>query len=223
MKLKKVGIITIAALLLGSTVAFAASNEVKGTISSLKYKLNGFDWSPSANSAEPVVINGQQYVPVSVVTEATKINITVDKATNTIQIGEKQKTVPLFTEKSLFKNNIGYSKNAAYINFKGMNYKEVLAAPNIFGSADGALYPNKKYQTLVIDSYTLGYKAEIHFVNKATKEELKTILLQPDTGVTSTEINVAGVSEIAFEVVSLESHSNKKGADVVILPTSYYK
>ena len=223
MNFRKVWVISVASLLLGSTVAFAGTNEVKGTISNLKYKLNGFDWSPSANSAKPILINGQQYIPISVVTEATKINITVDKSTNTIQIGKKQKSVPLFSEKSLFKNNIGYSKNAAYINFKGVNYKEVVAAPNVYGSADGVLYPNKKYQTLVIDSFAIGYKAEIHFVNKATKEELKTILLEPDTGVTSMEINVAGISEISFEIVSLESYSSKKGADVVILPTSYYK
>ncbi|WP_379143706.1 stalk domain-containing protein [Paenibacillus sp. sgz500992] len=223
MKLKKVGIIAIASLMLGSTVAFAASNEVKGTISTLKYKLNGIDWAPSANAAKPVVINGQQYIPVSVVTEATKINITVDKSTNTIQIGEKAKSVPLFKEKSLFKHNIGFSKNVAYSNFQGKDYKEVIAASKLYGSANAVLYPNKKYQTLVVDAFALGYKAEIHFVNKNTKEELKGILLEPDTGVTTTEINVAGVNEIEVEVVSLESFSDKKGADVVILPTSYYK
>lgn len=223
MKARKIAIIVLSTIFLGSAVAVAATNEVKGTIQNLKYKLNGFDWSPSANSAQPVVINGQQYIPVSVVSEATKVNITVDKATNTLQIGEKQNSVSLFKEKILFKNNIGYSKNAAYIKLNGVNHKEVIAAPKLYGSAEAVFYPNKKYQTLVLDSFTIGYKAEIHLVNKATKEELKTILLEPDTGITSTEINVAGVSEIEVEVVSLESHSSKKGADVVVLPTSQYK
>ncbi|KWX73876.1 hypothetical protein [Paenibacillus jilunlii] len=223
MNFKKVAAVSILTLLLGSTVAFAAANEVKGTISNLKYKLNGFDWAPSANSAKPVVINGQQYIPVSVVTEATKINITVDKSTNTLQIGEKQNSVPLIKEKALFNKDMGYSQNPAYVNFNGVNYKEAIVASKVYGLAVATFYPNKKYQTLVVDIFTLGNKAEIQFVNNATKEELKTILLEPGTKLTSSEINVAGVSEIGVVVFSLASNTNKKGADVVILPTSYYK
>ncbi|NJJ37802.1 stalk domain-containing protein [Paenibacillus apii] len=223
MNFNKVTLTAFATLLLGGTVAYAASNEVKGVISNLKYKVNGYAWSPSANSAKPVIINGQTFIPASVVTQATKINITVDAATKTLQFGEKLNKAPIFKESIKFKNAVGFSNNAAYTKFNGVDYKEVVAAPKIYGDGNLILYPNKKYQTLTIDAFSVGYKAEIHFVDSASKNELKTIMLEPGTGITSSEINIAGVSEIAVKLQSLESNTDKKGADIIILPTSYYK
>ncbi|MBD7971276.1 hypothetical protein H9647_24740 [Paenibacillus sp. Sa2BVA9] len=87
MKLKKATILLSVFLLFGSSVAFAANTQtVKATISNLKYTLNGKNWA-AKTTAKPVVINGTTYLPIGVVKEATKTNITVDSKTGKINIG----------------------------------------------------------------------------------------------------------------------------------------
>ncbi|MRN56862.1 hypothetical protein [Paenibacillus monticola] len=221
MKFKKVTLMALATLLLGGTVAYGATNEVKAVFTNLKYKVSGVAWTPSAkNSPKPVIINGSTYIPISVITEATKTNIAVDKVSNTLIIGERANSTPLNKESIKFKSRVGYSQNPAYTIFDDKNYEEVIAAPGISYDAEATFYPNKKYQTLTINAFVIGDKgdtAEIHLVNSATNEELKTIMLEPDTGITSTEVNVAGVSEIAVRFKSFD------GVDFVVLPTSQYK
>ncbi|MBQ4899378.1 hypothetical protein KB559_11070 [Paenibacillus sp. Marseille-P2973] len=221
MRIKRVSLLCLAFLVLGSGAAYAAvPNQIKATVTSLKYIVEGQSFTPISKS-KPVIINGEYYIPASVLKESTKINITADKSN--LYIGDKKVEVPIIKEKIEGGYGSGFSKLSKYTVFNGVDYKEVMVSDKLFGSTDVILYPEGKYQTFTLKAFTLGYKAEVTVSDYKTDTVVKTIKLEPDTELATSEMNITGISKLRIRITSLESNSDSKGADVVILPTSSYK
>ncbi|WP_160036959.1 stalk domain-containing protein [Paenibacillus sp. An7] len=217
MELKRITVLLSAFLLLGSSVAFAANTQtVKATVSNLKYTLNGKNWT-AKTTAKPVVINGTTYLPVGVVKEATKTNITVDSKTGKINIGEKGVKTP-FQQVSFDYDYFSNTRNKSHTNIEGKEYKEVLYT-KFSAFAHDYSTPDKKYQTLHLDLFAPKETVEITvFEDLIDDRSLGNISVEPGK-VTSLEVNVTDVKKI---MISLKNFDNGEH-EFVILPTSYYK
>jgi len=202
MKKRKVILAMTALLMLGGTAVYAAAPQIKGTIQNFKYVLNGKAWS---HSGKPILVNGQYYLPVSTIKEATKTNITIDKAKGTVHIGENLKETPILSEQVKY-YDAALSRDDAYTG----DFKEVIltkgSVPSIY------LHPQGKYQKLVLDICAIEKDATIVIKNKDTNEELKSLFVSQDI-TEQIELNITGIKQVEVEV---------KGR-AVVYPTSHYK
>lgn len=202
MKKRKIVIAMTALLMLGGTAVYAAAPQIKGTIQNFKYVLNGKAWS---NSGKPILVNGQYYLPVNTVKEATKTNITIDKAKGTVHIGEKLKETPILNDQVKY-YNAALTRDNAYTG----DFKEVILTKGSLPSV--YLFPEGKYQTLVLDICAIEKDATIVIKNKDTKEELKSLFVSQDI-TEKIEINITGMKQVEVEVQG----------NAVVYPSSHYK
>ncbi|MGG4340952.1 stalk domain-containing protein [Paenibacillus lautus] len=202
MKKKKIVLAMTALLMLGGTAVYAAAPQIKGTIQNFKYVLNGKAWS---HSGKPILVNGQYYLPVSTVKEATKTNITIDKAKGTVHIGEKLKETPILNEQVKY-YDAALTRDDAYTG----DFKEVILTKGSLPSV--YLFPQGQYQTLVLDICAIEKDATVVIKNKDTKEELKSLFVSQDI-TEQIEINITGMKQVEVEV---------KGK-AVVYPSSHYK
>ncbi|RAW13585.1 hypothetical protein DC345_19785 [Paenibacillus taichungensis] len=217
MKFKKTGLLLLAFLMVGGTGAYAASKSktVQATISNFKYVLNGSNWTPQSKT-EPVVINGQTYIPVSLAKEATKTNITVDAKSGKMSFGEKLAKTPFDKERIYyFSTYAGLSRDSKYTENK---YKEVVTIKNL---GHIVLYPNSKYQTLVLDLKLADGSGQILLKDEDTGEHIKSLFLEEGKQ-ESVEINVTSISNKGVRLY-MEADDFSKGTVLVVQPTSHYK
>lgn len=215
MKLKKVTVLLSAFLLLGSSVAFAANTQtVKATVSNLKYTLNGKNWT-AKTTAKPVVINGTTYLPIGVVKEATKTNITVDSKSGKINIGEKGAKTP-FQQVSFDYDDFNNTRNASLTNVGGKDYKEVLYTKFSSFALDYST-PDKNFQTLHLDLYAPKETINVSVFETGSDRSLGNISVEAGK-ITALDLNVVNVSRIRIEA-TLTGNDH----ELIILPTSYYK
>lgn len=202
MQKRKIVLAMTALLMLGGTAVYAAAPQIKGTIQNFKYVLNGKSW---AHSGKPILVNGQYYLPVSTIKEATKTNITIDKAKGTVNIGENLKATPILNEQTKY-YNAALSRDSQYTD----KFKEVILTKGSLPSV--YLFPQAKYQTLVLDVRAIQEDVTIIIKNKDKREELKSLFIPLDKP-EQIEINITGIKEVEVEI---------KG-NAVIYPTSHYK
>ncbi|KOP64344.1 hypothetical protein AMS62_03035 [Bacillus sp. FJAT-18019] len=206
MKKRKIVIAMTALLMLGGTAVYAAAPQIKGTIQNFKYVLNGKAWS---NSGKPILVNGQYYLPVNTVKEATKTNITIDKAKGTVHIGEKLKETPILNEEVNY-YNAALTRDDAFTG----DFKEVILAKKAYSSSI-YLKPGANYQSLVLDVSAIDKDSTIIIKNRDKKEELKSLFVSKETQ-EQIELNISGMKEVEVIVEA-------NGGNVVIYPTSHYK
>ncbi|MPY20551.1 stalk domain-containing protein [Paenibacillus glucanolyticus] len=202
MQKRKIVLAMTALLMLGGTAVYAAAPQIKGTIQNFKYVLNGKSWT---HSGKPILVNGQYYLPVSTVKEATKTNITIDKAKGTVNIGENLKATPILNEQIKY-YNAALSRDSQYTD----KFKEVILTKGSLPSV--YLFPQSKYQTLVLDVRAIQEDVTIILKNKDNREELKSLFIPQDKP-EQIEINITGIKELEVEV----------RGNAVIYPTSHYK
>ncbi|ANA81721.1 hypothetical protein C7121_27190 [Paenibacillus glucanolyticus] len=202
MQKRKIVLAMTALLMLGGTAVYAAAPQIKGTIQNFKYVLNGKSWT---HSGKPILVNGQYYLPVSTVKEATKTNITIDKAKGTVNIGENLKATPILNEQIKY-YNAALSRDSQYTD----KFKEVILTKGSLPSV--YLFPQSKYQTLVLDVRAIQEDVTIILKNKDNREELKSLFI-PQGKPEQIEINITGIKELEVEV----------RGNAVIYPTSHYK
>ncbi|MGM1047896.1 MAG: stalk domain-containing protein [Bacillota bacterium] len=202
MKKKRVALAICALFMLGGTAVYAASPQIKGTIQNFKYLLNGKSWN---QSDKPILVNGQYYLPVSVVKEATKTNVTIDKAKGTVHIGENLKETPILSNQVTYYNAF-LTRDKTYTS----NFKEVVITKGSLPSV--YLYPEAKYQTLVLDIMAIEEDAIVVINNQDKSEEMKSLLIPKDSK-EQIEINITGIKRLDVAI---------KGK-VVVYPTSHYK
>lgn len=89
-------------------------------------------------------------------------------------------------------------------------FKEVILTKGSLPSV--YLFPQGKYQTLVLDICAIEKNATVVIKNKDTKEELKSLFVSQDI-TEKIEINITGMKQVEVEV---------KGK-AVVYPTSHYK
>lgn len=90
-------------------------------------------------------------MPVGVLKEATKTNITEDSKTGKINIGEKGVKTP-FQQVSFNCDDFSNTRNKSHTNIEGKEYKEVLYT-KFSTFAHEYSTPDKKYQTLHLDLF----------------------------------------------------------------------
>lgn len=220
MKKKNLVLMLTAMMLVGGTTTYAASSKtVQATVANFKYTVNGFNFAPS-NSTKPVTINGQTYIPASVVKEALKTNVTVDAKSGKINFGEKLAETPIMNEKIDYAYRSALVKDSKYTTASSADYKEVILLKET-AYARVSFFPNNKYQTLVLNLITLDNDAKIVVKDEKTKEKLKTVIINKADGVSQLEIDVTGKTEVSIE--SQEVLDPFQDTDVVIFPNSYYK
>lgn len=202
MQKRKIVLAMTALLMLGGTAVYATAPQIKGTIQNFKYVLNGKSWT---HSGKPILVNGQYYLPVSTVKEATKTNITIDKAKGTVNIGENLKATPILNEQIKY-YNAALSRDSQYTD----KFKEVILTKGSLPSV--YLFPQSKYQTLVLDVRAIQEDVTIILKNKDNREELKSLFI-PQGKPEQIEINITGIKELEVEV----------RGNAVIYPTSHYK
>jgi|GEM_PF-3519267 len=218
MRFKKTGLLLLAFLMVGGTGAYAAtkSKTVQATVSNFKYALNGSNWTPQSKT-QPVVINGQTYIPVSLAKEATKTNITVDSKSGKMSFGEKLAKTPLDKEKMVYHtgNYAALTRDSKYT--EGKN-KEVSLINNL-GYIE--YFPQGKYQTMILDLKLFDGSGKIILKDLETGDQLQTLFLE-EGKIEQVEVNVTNISGKGIRL-SMEAESYSKGTALVVLPTSHYK
>lgn len=205
----------------------ASSSIVKGTILAYNYVVNNVKSTTTASNTKPIVVNGKTYLPLDMIKEGTKVNVSVNTKTKTVAFGEKNAKVPfenLITKYGQFQT----TKSSAYAKIGDKSFDSVLAG-EYKGYRDIYLNPNGGYQTLHLDVATLqrvgetesqeGTASAYTVINEDTNKEIFSFSAKVGEGIQSYDINVAGVKKIKIQSYVL---TFSQPTDV-ILPTSHFK
>lgn len=217
--------IAISALLLvGAPATYAASSTiVKGTTLAYHYLVGNVKSTTSASKTLPVVINGKTYLPIDMIKEGTKVNISVDEKSKTVRFGEKDAKVPLENVKPKYED-FHNTKDKAYTQIDDQNFSQVLARTDPYaGFANMYFSPQGAYQTLHLEVATVGEEkrvASFTVFNADTNEELNSFQLSTEDGIQSFDTVVTGVKNV--KIRSYYETFNRPEADL-ILPTSYFR
>lgn len=230
---KRVVIAMSAMLLVGAPAVYAASAQVvKGTVLAYDYIVNNTKSITVAAKTKPIIVNGKTYLPVDMVKEATKTNVTVDAKKSTVTFGEKGTKTPLQKVSPNY-DDFHNSNSKEYTTIGNEKYDEVLVRTHDFGNARIRFSPQGGYQTLhlevaALDDFSLRDKdidnllriSTFTVVDLDTEKELNSYEVNVKDGVLSFDTNIAGVKRLEIKV-HFSSHYRPQ-ADV-ILPTSYFK
>lgn len=201
----------------------ASSSVVKGTILAYNYVVNNVKSTTNAAKSQPVVINGKTYLPVDMVKEGTKVNVSVDSKAKTVTFGEKGVEVPIQKVKPEY-DDFHNSKQSEYTMIGSQDFKEVLVRSDKYaGYAKMYFNPDKGYQTLHLEVAVLDEESRVStftVFDDDTDEQLNSYRVSSNDGVQSFDTNVAGVKKVRVE--SYYESLNRAKAEV-ILPTSYFK
>lgn len=223
MKKKMIAALTTFALLGGmGTGVYAGANlqEIKAYLNpGIKFKVDGKPVQLQNSSGaviSPISYNNTTYLPVRSVSDLLGVTVNFDAAANTILLGEQTEGVSIAAG---FDSSY-HTKDPAKTVYKDKDYKDV-HFDNGSGTRGSSfmLYPDKKYQKLYIQVAAIGHDIEEFFVNDSdTDAELVSKSIAVADGLTTIEVNIAGVS-------SLFVHAKVKdgGSMFVPLTTSYYK
>lgn len=218
MKKKNLVLMLAAMMLVGGTTTYAASSKtVQATVANFKYTVNGFNFSPS-NSTKPVTINGQTYIPASVVKEALKTNVTVDAKSGKINFGEKLAETPIMNEKISYDFGVALTKDGKFLSGDGKENKEVILFNDSVNRI--TLYPNNKYQTVVLNIQAIEDDLEVEIEDAKNSEPMRKEFVKVADGISQVEFSVVGKQSVYVRVSPVELKSK---TNVVIYPSSYYK
>ncbi|MCQ4085622.1 stalk domain-containing protein [Saccharibacillus sp. JS10] len=219
---KKIVIAMSAMLLVGAPATYAASAQVvKGTVLAYNYIVNNVTSTGSASNSKPIVVNGKTYLPVDMVKEGTKVNVTVDSKSKTVRFGEKNGKTPF---KSLISSYDDYeiTKKKAYTKIGESTFDEVLVSNDRI-SRMISLQLKKGYQTLHLEIAALPYdksqeRKSVSFKvkNMDNFKEIYSFSVNVDDRIQSFDIDVANVNDLYIT-------SSSQSPTSVILPTSYFK
>ncbi|KZS47771.1 hypothetical protein AWU65_18500 [Paenibacillus glucanolyticus] len=120
-------------------------------------------------------------------------------------LGKKLLITPILNEQIKY-YNAALSRDTQYTD----KFKEVILTKGSLPSV--YLFPQSKYQTLVLDVRAIQEDVTIILKNKDNREELKSLFIPQDKP-EQIEINIAGIKELEVEV----------RGNAVIYPTSHYK
>ncbi|WP_405111720.1 stalk domain-containing protein [Paenibacillus sp. FSL K6-1217] len=223
MKKKMTAALTAFAVLGGmGTGVYAGANlqEIKAYLNpSIKFKMNGQPVQLKNGSGAviaPISYKDTTYLPVRSVSDLLGVTVKFDAATNTISLGEQTAGVPIATGF----DNMYHTKDPGKTVYKDKDYKDVFFDN---GSGDRGssfmLEPNKKYQKLYLQVAAIGGEIKDFEVQDSdTNTVLKTQTIDPANGLTTIEVDIAGVR-------SLYVNGDVKDGTTVFVPltTSYYK
>ncbi|UQZ36274.1 hypothetical protein C2I18_23755 [Paenibacillus sp. PK3_47] len=224
MKKKMIAALTTFALLGGmGTGVYAGANlqEIKAYLNpGIKFKVDGKPVQLQNSSGaviSPISYNNTTYLPVRSVSDLLGVTVNFDAAANTILLGEQTEGVSIAAG---FKDTSYRTKDPAKTVYKDKDYKDVY-----FDNGSGTrgssfmLYPNKKYQKLYIQVAAIGQDIEEFFVNDSdTDAELVGKSIAVEDGLTTIEVNIAGVSSLFVHAKVVNG-----GSMFIPLTTSYYK
>lgn len=217
------GIVTVALVLSVGMSGFAASSLKNITAqidSAVKVILNGKTFvlkDEKGGAVKPILYNGTYYIPANSVATATGLVYNLDTKTNTIQMGERSTFV--YVDATMYKDFYGtmFTKDPAKVVFEDKAFKSAIVNSMPLTYSDsflGDIKLNKKFTTFTA-TVCLSEKAAkeqiFNFEDKATKEVLKSITLQPGEMMEVT-FDVVGVTELR-----LNGAANQGGADAIIV------
>lgn len=213
MNKKKISLILSVLLVVGGGTGYAATSKtVQATYKTFKYAVEGYGIQ-SVTKEQPVVINGQVYIPVNAVKEALKTNVTVDNKSATINFGEKREETPITKEPIRYAYGSGLTQDSSSVR----NEKVI----RLIGSVNSiTLNPNGKYQKLALDVRALDAETTIEFKDGDTHQQISKELLSKEIGGTQVEVNIAGVKKLEIHAETVYSTQN---SDTIIYPSSHYK
>ena len=229
---KRVTLLVSAMLLVGAPSMYAASSSiVKGTILAYNYVVGNVTSKSAASLAKPITVNGRTYLPIDMVKEGTKVNVTVDAKTKSVRFGEKNAKVSLDKVKPTYDEF--HSSNAAeHVMISNKNYEKVLVGTS--GRSSQAIHfsPQNGYQTLHLEvaayddmekedsSDKMIREYAFTIVDSDTDQDLGSLQVSANKGVNSLDINVTGSKNITIKT----SYTGWYKPDAaIILPTSYFK
>ncbi|MEK5032812.1 stalk domain-containing protein [Paenibacillus sp. FSL R7-0302] len=223
MKKKMTAALTAFAVLGGmGTGVYAGANlqEIKAFLNpSIKFKMNGQPVQLKNGSGAviaPISYKDTTYLPVRSVSDLLGVTVKFDAATNTISLGEQTAGVSIATGF----DNMYHTKDPGKTVYKDKDYKDVFFddASSDRGSSF-MLQPDKKYQKLYLQIAAIGGEIKDFSIQDAdTNTVLKKQTIDPASGLTTIEVDIAGVSSLYL------TGDVKKGTSVFVpLTTSYYK
>lgn len=223
MKKKMTAALTAFAVLGGmGTGVYAGANlqEIKAFLNpSIKFKMNGQPVQLKNGSGAviaPISYKDTTYLPVRSVSDLLGVTVKFDAATNTISLGEQTAGVLIATGF----DNMYHTKDPGKTVYKDKDYKDVFFddASSDRGSSF-MLQPDKKYQKLYLQIAAIGGEIKDFSIQDAdTNTVLKKQTIDPASGLTTIEVDIAGVSSLYL------TGDVKKGTSVFVpLTTSYYK
>lgn len=222
---KKVALIAIVfgmfACLATGVYAGSHLKEIKAYLNGdLKIRYNGTPvqlQDAQGQAILPITYNNSTYLPLRAVSDLLKTAVAYDSKSNTVYLGEKIDGVSIaggFRDQHRI-------QDPQYTEYAGKDYKDVFLN-NIGGrrSVSFMLYPEGKYQTLVLQAAALGADIEELVIRDSdTDVTLKKTSLSVSEGMKTIEVNIAGSKSLYIYTSSVE----EDGGLFVPLTTSYYK
>ncbi|KWX75972.1 hypothetical protein AMQ84_16640 [Paenibacillus riograndensis] len=216
------GLIVFAVLGGMGTGVYAGSNlqEIKAFLNpGIKFKMDGQPVQLKNSSGAvvaPITYNNTTYLPVRAVSDVLGVTVNFDAASNTILLGEQTKGVSIAAG---FDSSY-HTKDPDKTVYKDKDYKDVH-----FDNGSGTratsfmLYPDKKYQKLYLQVAAIGDDIkDFSIIDSDTDTVLKKQNITAQEGLTTIEVNIAGVSKLYV------TGDVKDGSSVFIpLTTSYYQ
>ncbi|MBO7743414.1 hypothetical protein I8J29_04355 [Paenibacillus sp. MWE-103] len=232
---KKLALMFLATALTSSVgSAYAATNlePIKAFFNrSATFVLNGELWQPKDDKGKPmsaIVYNGANYLPVRALSEALKIPIKYDAASQKVYIGAVpgEKT-PIFAMPMEIDNVYAVlSKDPAETKVKDKQYKQVL---KIDQYGDITFTIDRQYKKLYLDAAVVDpgeYDVEFSLYNagEAAGNTASTVLetqsVSPKDAVKRLAFDVAGLDKIKIHV---QSHNLNPYIYARIVDTSYFE
>lgn len=209
-------------------VSVAAGAYGAGKLQEIKAYLNSgisikVDGSPAqlkdgnGNAVLPITYQNTTYLPIRAVSDALGVAVEYDKATETVNLGEKVEGVAIANGF----DDMYHTKDPVSTTYNNKDYKEVFYNNGTGNrSSSFMLYPKSQYQKLYLQIAAIDQPIE-KLTIKDTENDviLKEIaVINPGEGLVTIEANIGGVN-------SLYIYGNVKDGGKVFIPllNSYYK
>jgi len=230
----KIALLAVVILVTSFGSAYAAANlePINAFLNKgVKFVVKGDLWQPKDAAGKPMTAieyNGYNYLPVRAISEALKVPVDYDDASQTIFIGGKPGdkmpilAVPMEVSSDAY---VIQSKDPAETLVKGKQYAEVL---KIDQYGDVTFTINRKYTRLVLEAAVISpgeHEVEFTLYNAGTAAgNTDSIVLEkhsvnPEDGVKQLTFNVEGLEKIKIHV---QSPNLNPFIYARILDTSYF-
>lgn len=209
-------------------VSVAAGAYGAGKLQEIKAYLNSgisikVDGSPAqlkdgnGNAVLPITYQNTTYLPIRAVSDALGVAVEYDKATETINLGEKVDGVAIANGF----DDMYHTKDPVSTTYNNKDYKEVFYNNGTGNrSSSFMLYPKSQYQKLYLQIAAIDQPIEKLTIKDSENDViLKEIaVINPGEGLVTIEANIGGVN-------SLYIYGNVKDGGKVFIPllNSYYK
>lgn len=196
------------------TIQAFLNHELKVKVNGVQAQLN----DEQGNAVLPITYEGNTYLPVRAIAGALGVAVDYDAATTTVLLGEKVEGVSIAAEKY---SDTYVTDDKAHTTYQNKDYRTVYynKATSASSSGNGSimLYPDKKYQTLQLQVGAIDAEVKVSIYESGTLKLLKEAVVVVESGMTTVEADIGGISELYIELASTG------GGFVVPLTTSAYK